>query len=229
MAALQRPVDVDRGAGRRHLARQGYDARAPGMPVIFSAHSGVLLGEIGRELVEAHGAAVEERRDREVLGQQHVAERQDHRRVGVGPDRQPFDVAAGVEILGGRRDVDEAHALGAHAVEAVLHVVHHGAAGIDLRVLARHAAEGDEQLAMLGQHVPASCAWPSGLPCRRHDVRHQHARGAEAVGIHVAHVAADRVQEAMDLALRVMEAAGARPAVGAAEDRAVADACPSRA
>src|SRR5262249_1654490 len=39
-----------------------------------------------------------------------------------------------------------------------------------------------------------------------------------AVGVHRPHVAAVEVQEAMELALGVMEAPGARPAVGAAED-----------
>ncbi len=178
------------------------------------------VGEGGCELVEAHRAAVEERAIVQLLGEQHVAQRQDQRGVSVGPDRQPFDVAAGVEILGGRRDVDEAHALGAHAVEPVLQPMHHRAAGIDLRVLVRRAAEGDEQLAMLGQHIPRRVHRHQVFH-RGHDVRHQHARSAQAVGIHVAHIAADRIQEAVDLALGVMEAAGARPAVGAAEDRAV--------
>ena len=106
--------------------------RVAGMPVIFSAHSGVLSAEIGREPVEAHGVAVEEGAVVQVLGQQHVAERQHHRGVGVGPDRQPFDRAAVVEILGGRRHVDEAHARVAHAVEAALHVMQRRAAGVDL-------------------------------------------------------------------------------------------------
>ena len=156
----------------------------------------------------------------QVLRQQRVAERQDQGGVGVGPDRQPLDGAAGVEVVGRRRHVDEAHALGAHAVEPALHVMLGGAAGIDLAVLVRHAAEGDEELAMLGHHVPRRVHGHQ-LVHRRHDVRHQHARRAQAVEILVAHIAADRIQEAMDLALRVMEAAGARPAVGAAEDRAV--------
>ena len=189
---------------------------------------GVLAGERGRELVEAHRAAIEEVAVVELLGQQRVAERQHQRGVGVGPDGEPLDGAASVEILGGRRHVDEAHALLAHGVEAALDVMQGGAAGIDLGVLARHAAEGDEQLAVLGQHVPARVHGHQ-LFHRRHDVRHQHARRPQAVGILVAHIAADRVQEAMDLALRVMEAAGARPAIGAAEDRAVGMGASSRA
>ncbi len=219
MAALQRPVDADRGARRRHLAGKRRDARG-GYAGDLLGPRRVLAGERGRELVEAHRVAGEEVAVVQVLRQQRVAERQDQRGVGVGADRQPFDGAAGVEIVGGRRHVDEAHALGAHAVEAALDVMLGGAAGIDLAVLVRHAAEGDEELAVLGHHVPRRVHGHQ-LVHRRHDVRHQHARGAQAVGILVAHIAADRIQEAMDLALRMMEAAGARPAVGAAEDRAV--------
>ena len=111
-----------------------------------------------------------------------MAERQDQGGVGIGPDRQPLDIAAGVEIFRGRRHVDEAHARVAQGVEAGFDVVHGGAAGVDLGVLARHAAEGHEQLAMLGQHVPARMPGLQLLH-RGHDMRHQHARGTETVGI----------------------------------------------
>src|SRR5262249_24541867 len=51
--------------------------------------------------------------------------------------------------------------------------------------------------------------------------RQQRAAGTKTVARHVAHVAADRVQEAVYLALRVVKASGTAPAVGAAEDRFV--------
>ena len=100
---------------------------------------------------------------------------------------------------------------------------------VDLGVLARHAAEGDEQLAVLGEHAPSCVCMASSSSMRRHDMRHQHERRAEAVVIAVAHVAADRVEETLQLALGVMEASGARPAIGAAEDRPVAEIASSRA
>ncbi len=221
MAALQRPVDVDGRARRRHLAREAADAARRNAGDRLRPFRR-LVGERGRELVETHRAAVEELSVVELLDVEHVAERQDHRRVGVRPDGEPLDLAAGVEVLGGRRHVDEAHARLAHAVEAGLEVMHHGAAGVDLCVLVRRAAEGDEQLAMLGQHFPRRVHGHQVFHAG-HDVRHHHARGTQAVGVDVAHVAAERVQEAMHLALRVMEAAGARPAVRATEDRVVAE------
>ncbi len=96
-----------------------------------------------------------------------------------------------------------------------------GAARGNLRVLRGHAAEGDEQARMPGQHVPRRVA-DLQLRHRRDDVRHHDVTGAEAVGIDVAHIAAAGIQEAVHLALRMVEAPGAGPAVGAAEDCGVA-------
>jgi hypothetical protein len=56
---------------------------------------------------------------------------------------------------------------------------------------------------------------------RRDDVRHQHPR-AQAVRVGMAHVAADAVEKAVHLALRVVETACAGPAIGAAENGAIA-------
>ena len=126
--ALQRPADADHGAAAPPSRAPGQRCESAAMPVIFSAHARVLglavllAAEIGAELLEAHRVAVEEGLIMEALDQQRVAERQDHRGVGVGPDRQPFDIAAGVEIVGRRRHIDEAHARVAHAEEATLDV-----------------------------------------------------------------------------------------------------------
>src|SRR5262249_36016818 len=52
------------------------------------------------------------------------------------------------------------------------------------------------------------------------DMRHDHGGGTRAIAIDGLHIAAERdVQETMDLALGVVEAAGARPAIRAAEHR----------
>src|SRR5690348_14024043 len=58
---------------------------------------------------------------------------------------------------------------------------------------------------------------------RSEDMRGQRPAGTEAVGIDMADVTADRVEEAVHLALGVMKASRARPAIGAAEDRAVSE------
>ena len=87
-------------------------------------------------------------------------------------------------------------------------------------VLQRHAAEGQHDLGVLGHLVPGDVALGEVLVIAE-DVRQEHRGGAGAVAVDRAHIAAERdVQEAVDLALGVVEAAGARPAIGAAEDRA---------
>ena len=98
------------------------------------------------------------------------------------------------------------------------------AAGVDLRVFRRHTAKGDQQFTMLFQR------YPRGLLRAHHvhvheNARQQCARRAEAVGAQMRDIAADAVHKTMHLALRVMKAPCARPAVGAGENRAVAVLC----
>jgi len=131
----------------------------------------------------------------QVLDQQRVAKRQHHRGVGVGPDRQPLDITASIKIIGRRRHIDEAHTRVAHAEEAAFDIVHDGAAGVDLGVLARHAAEGHEKLCSGWRASPSSCGSPISPPTAP-TMRHQYEGSTNAVVILVRHEAADRIEEA---------------------------------
>ena len=198
--ALQRPADADHGAPRRHLARQRNDAvggnagdplrpgRVLGLAVLFAA-------EIAAELLEADRVAVEEGLIVEALDQQRVAEREDHRGVGVGPDRQPFDIAARVEIVGRRRHIDEAHAGLAQAEQAAPDawtVAPPALIWPFLRGTPPKETKSSQCLASTSQLV-----WlGQQLLKRSHDMRHQHERSADAVIILVAHEPADRIEEA---------------------------------
>ena len=72
---------------------------------------------------------------------------------------------------------------------------------------------------MFGDLIPRHVVARDGLVAAHH-MRQDHGRGAGAVAVHRTHIAAERhVQEAMNLALRVVETSGAGPAIGAAEDR----------
>ena len=99
------------------------------------------------------------------------------------------------EIVGRRRHIDEVHAGLAQAEQAAPDAMDGSAAGVDLAVLARHATERDEKLAVPGEHIPARVARQQ-LFKRSHDMRHQHERSADAVVILVTHEAADRIEEA---------------------------------
>ncbi len=89
------------------------------------------------------------------------------------------------------------------------------------RVLHVHAAERDDELGVLEDRLPRGRA-PQHLVGAADDVRQDHLGRAERVAVDRRGVAADAVQEAVQLALRVVEPAGARPAVRAAVDRLVA-------
>ena len=96
-----------------------------------------------------------------------------------------------------------------------------GAASGDLGVFGRHAAEGDKELGVLRHDIERGGLVPA-LFHGHDDMRHDDAAGAEAVAVIMPDIAADAVEEAVHLALRVVEAAGAGPAIGAAENGAVA-------
>ncbi len=98
-----------------------------------------------------------------------------------------------------------------------MHVVPAGPAGAHLRVLARHAAEGDEQPCVRRQRPPIGVVGHETVH-GVDDVRHDHPPGAQAVGVVVPHVPANAVQEAVQLALRVVKAPRAGPTVRATEE-----------
>src|SRR3546814_2413107 len=79
---------------------------------------------------------------------------------------------------------------------------------------------GEHDLAVLG-HLFSGDVAHREIHVVAEDVRHDHGGGARAVAVDGLHIAAERrVQETMDLALGVVEATGARPAIGAAENSA---------
>ena len=53
-------------------------------------------------------------------------------------------------------------------------------------------------------------------------MRQQHPPRSQAVAVGMAHITAGGIQKAMNLALRMMKATGARPAIRAAENRGIA-------
>src|SRR2546428_831512 len=92
-----------------------------------------------------------------------------------------------------------------------------GAAGAHHRVLDRDAAEADEKLRVPLEYRPGRRPVQE-LAHRPDDARHDDGLGAVTVAVLAAHVAAETVEEAVELALRVVEAARAAPAVRAAVD-----------
>ena len=151
-----------------------------------------------------------------------VREAHHQRDVRVRPRRDPARALRLVDVAAHGADVDEVDAgLARGMLRAPRHVPRQ-AARVDLRVLERQAAEGDDQLGVLRDLVPVRSRRVDRVGRAADDVRQDHLHGRAAVAVDRRGVAAVEVQEAVQQALRVMEAARAPPAVGAAVDRCVA-------
>ena len=227
VGALQRPRHGQHGAPGRHAARQraddvGRDGGDPGRPFGILGHAVALAHEVAPEPVEAGRVALQEVLVVAALGDQRVGDAEHQRGVGVGSGRDPLGFEGGVGVGAVGADIDEVDAVLAAAPEPAAHVVAADAAVVDLGVLERDAAEHHHQVAVPGDHRPGGVAAAEAAD-RADDVRQDHLRGGHRVGVDRVAVAADRVHEAVHVALRMVEAPGAAPAVGAGVDRRVAE------
>jgi hypothetical protein len=100
------------------------------------------------------------------------------------------------------------------------------ATGTDLGILRWHATECDDQLGMLRDHRPGRVVTHQAAKTTD-DVRQQDLRRGVAMRVDRRSIAAAKIEEAVQLALRMVEAPGAGPAVGPAKDRRVAMQAPN--
>ena len=213
---------------RRHAAREladglgvdPGDARGPGRVLRLAV---VLAHEVAAEFFEADGVALQERRVVQPFGDQRVRQSDHDRGVGAGNRRQPFGLEF-VGLIGAQRaDIDEFDAASGERRNRRDRRMLAGAAGVDLQVLERHAAERHDEARVGGD----------GIECRRRTadrgrvaehMRRDDRAGGVGIGVDLHGRAAERIHEAVQQRFRVVQAAGARPAVGAGEDRAIAEA-----
>ena len=226
LGALQRPGHHDHGPRRRHAPRELLDPSrvdtgdrcGPG---------GILRGavrfarHIGREAVVAGGVAVEEFAIDEAVADQRMRNAEHQRDVGIGPQSDPFGLGIAHGVVADRADRDELRARRLRGVQRLPEDMARYAAGTHLRILLRQPAEHDDQPGMGGDHRQARVLRDEAALVAD-DMRKDRVGGGVAVVLHRADIAADRIQETVDLALRVMKASSARPAVGPAIDRAIA-------
>ena len=221
---LQRMRDRDQGAPARQSTGKigdgvGCNAGNAGRPCRVLWRIIVAATQIAFEDVKAGAVARDKAAVPEVFDEQRVRERQHQRHVGADPDRQPASAGRFRHVVAQRRNAVEEGAAARGLLHRVALDVAADAAAGDIGILQRHAAECQHDIGMLGdlipRHVPARDVFVAA-----EDVRQDHSRGAGAIAVHRTHIAAEcHVQEAMNLALRVMETPGARPAIGAAEHR----------
>ena len=227
IGALQRPAHGDERAPRGHLGRERLDRAAldvadRGRPGGVAPHAVARAREVRLELVPAHAALAQEAPVVRAGGDHRVREAHHQRDVGVRPRRDPAGALVVVDVAAHGADVDEVDAGVARGLLRAARHVPRQSARVDLRVLERQAAERDDQLGVLGDLVPVRGRRVDRVGRAADDVRQDDLHRGAAVAVDRRRVAAVEVEEAVQQALRMMEAARAAPAVGAAVDRCVA-------
>ena len=215
--ALQRPADRDQRAPGRHLAGQRADplGRDPGQgggPRRGLRHAVSLAAEITREPRVAHRVPVQEAAVGQVFLVEHVAQGEHERGVGAGHGGDPLGAQVSIGVAAQRADRDQPAAARRRGRQRLSHGVPGDAARGHGRVLRGQPAERHEQVGVLGDDRPRRAARDDLGRVPDH-VRQQHRGGSVTVGVHRSDVAAQAVQEPVQLALGVVKPARAGPAV----------------
>ncbi len=154
------------------------------------------------------------------LGNQHLTHRQQQRGITTGLDRQPFCIVDSGQIVAHRANVNKTAAVGTQGLQPVVQGMIVGSAAINLGITQRQAADGNEQFTVCSQYRPVGVLTLKIVEIAE-NMRQNAFSGGDTVGIGTGGIAAKQIEEAMQLALRMMEAPGARPAVGTAIDRLI--------
>ena len=197
-------------AGRPHIAAA--QAASFGRPIAAAQ-------EIALEHVVADAEPVEKDAVVPSLADECVRQTQHQGDVGSRPDRVPDRIDLRRQIVAQRTDQVELDTPVAGGAQLAAGNVPAGPAAADIVVLQRHAAKGEDDGALRDELVPADGVAGDGT-LRPEDMRQDHGRRTRAVAADRPDIPAGKVQKAVDLALRVVKAAGARPAIGPAKDRA---------
>ena len=203
-----------------------------GMPHTAAAHSGsfgltvLLTHEVGAEGFEPDAILVQECLVVEALVKQRVGQTQHQRGVGVGAWRQPFRLEEIRGVVPYGADVHELDAVLLAAFEPAACGMLAQAAGADLSVLQRESPETDHKLRMPGDHRPRGGAAADGSPAVSKDMGDDDFPRRKAVGVDGPDIAAQLIQEAVQLTLGVVETTGGGPAVGSPENSRVPEGLP---
>ena len=211
LGALQRPAHRHHRVLRRHLAGEG-DDRVRGHPADRRRPTRGLVDavgpavEVGQRLVAARAVRGEEPGVVQAFGDQHPAQRHHQRDIGARTHGEPPG-GEPTRPVGPVRSREHDLAAAAHQVREVRHgTVLGDPAGGHREVLRRDAAEAHQQLGVRGEQRPRG-ERPQQVGPAAEDPREQHLRRADAVGAPRTDVTAEAVQEAVQLALRVVEPA----------------------
>ena len=199
MRALQRPRRRHHRACRRHAPRQradrvGRNAGDRRGPVGVLRLAVGLAHQIGQHAIEADAEFVEEFLVVQAFAHQRVRHGEQHRGVGVRPDRNPLRANRVRPVVADRTDVDHLDAGARQFRDPAAGGVRRAAALAHQRVLRIGAAEQHHQLASAARSTTTtSAARPPTAGCRRYAAGRR-AR-AEAVVHHLIDVAADAARK----------------------------------
>ena len=197
------------------LRREAADRRRPHRVLRLSVAA---AQEIILERFVADAEPIEEGTVVPPLAYQSVSDTEHQRDIGAGADRVPDRTNFRRQIVAQRADQVEFDPPIAGGPQLLARDVPAGAAAADIVVFQRHAAKGQHQGALCDQLGPADIV-ACHRPLRADDMRQDHRRSTRAVAADRADIATRKVEKTMDLALRIVEASGTRPAVGPAENR----------
>ena len=221
--ALQRPRDGhQRPAGRHSPSQVGDELRRhPGDLLRPARILRYTVGTSEQVILEAFVADAEAVQEIAIV---QVLRRQDKRQgkhdCHVGSRNRCDPLAVAIDVVAQRTEGDDLSAAGTKCVERPARRMIARTTGIDAGVLDRHSPERDEKIGVLGDDVPRRGAREQLPVCSDH-TRHDDTGGTERVAVDRLGVSTQLIQKSVNLALRVMESAGAGPAVRAAEDRVV--------
>ena len=220
---LQRVRDRDERARRRHTTgkppdRLLRDATYRGRPAGILWLTVGLPEKVWLESLKPVAVGLKEAPVAELVYDQGVGETQHQRGIGVRSRRQPFGIHKIGRVVSQGTHVNESHAVGSTPLQPVEGGVLAGAARADLGVLGGHAAEHHDEPGVLGDHRPDRLFLCEGKVAPSENVRDDDLTGGGTVGVDRADVSADLVEEPVNLALGVVEAARRRPAIRSSED-----------
>ena len=221
---LQRPADGDDGAPGGHPAGQrgqvvGGQPADRRRPLRRLRHPVVSAQQVALEPVVAGAVGAQKRAVGQRFGGQHISQREHDRHVGARNQGMPFAIA--VDVVAQWRKRHDAPAPVTESAQRVTRRMCRGAAVIDPGVLEGQTAEAHQQVGVFDDDLPVGGPFEQVIVGSHHP-RHDHPGRAQAVGVPRKCISAKEFQEAMHLALGMVEPPGAGPAVRAAVDRLVA-------
>ena len=190
-----------------------------GRPVRILRLAVAAAQEICFEGLIADAISVEKRPVMQSFAHQGVGDAEHQGHISARLGRMPLGLDFARQVVPQRADQMELGASASCSTEPGECNMLTRSTATDIVVFERHAAKGEHQSAFFDELVPADVVARHDL-LRADDMRQDYGCRTRTVAVDGADIAARHVEEAMQLARRIMKTPSARPAVGAPENRA---------